>query len=305
MASKRKLGKKQKDRDRRKERREQSFKVLKAIELWDIIKNTTLKDRFLDAYSPAPKIELSADTRKSRDSDKILQSAKRSLKDCRFPAPMLGDKFPFVKYFTTVKPILDFLAGASSLNPKLARNLKEARERTAELSQPETYVTAVMTLLQNLENELIKFGRIDTRLYYTQEEHGRNEFGKRYQNFLIECQPADQRYFEIEGKPRRAYRCGQPLSSAVSVSTELIGLHGMRASSDCPADINCQYLCKVMHWTTFTRGKPELCSWKASIGCFMTICGIRFATPDLSQKEIPMERFWSSIGCGASTNWAI
>jgi hypothetical protein len=85
------------------------------------------------------------------------------------------------------------------------------RKQTADLARSETTLSAYRSLLWNVDNVLIRFGQIDTQLYYAKCEFGRTPSGKSSVSCVIHREEAQTRWVAPKGeKGRMAFRCGQP-----------------------------------------------------------------------------------------------
>lgn len=202
--------KKDEDEARRKARRQMGRKVLTTIGLADVVKDTTVEERFLTAHYPTPTVTLPESLRDDVQGRRMLQLSTRATKQTRFHAPVLGKSFLAVDYFTTVKPQLDLLANLTSTNQSLNEAIANCRQQLAELAAPDTAAFAAVAIVQEIDEVLIKFGRIDTRLYSVEIRHCRNERQQFVIEFQIKSHSIEKREVIKNGEKRRAFRCGQP-----------------------------------------------------------------------------------------------
>jgi hypothetical protein len=209
MTSRRKDRKKERSDEVRIARRRRAREILAIIGLWEHLHGSTVEDRFQNAYYP--RIELTCDDQVAPDlGSRILRELEKALKKATFNAPLLGPGFSVIEYFSNVKPILDLLHASKSATPVMQAALLGAQERTTALGSDETAVIALCELFQDLDAVLIRFGRIDQRLFFLQCQFGRNQAKKWFVRFVLHQVIPETRKFQTRKGPRSGHRCGQP-----------------------------------------------------------------------------------------------
>jgi hypothetical protein len=181
-----------------------------ALNVWEGVKTTSLKTRLLESYYPRVEIQVAENQSRSEEMTTVLRGLERALKKATFECPLLGSQFPVVEYFSFVKPIMDVLNAATSPQEAVQSFIAAAQERIRELTLPETAANAAGTLLEDFDEVLIKYGRIDTGLYFLIHEAGRKPNGKWVLKFLLHRAGPQERSIKVDEGPRPAFRCGQP-----------------------------------------------------------------------------------------------
>lgn len=205
-----------KDDDRRKEqvaakRRGRVRAILDLLGLWDGLGTTTLRERLLHCYYPRVEVTLADDAPPSDETAALLREMGKTVKRATFNCPIMGEKFSTTEYFSYVKPVMDVLHAAVSDNPELRVFLKAAQDCTRDLGSANTAAVAICELFRELDEVLIKVGRIDQHLYYLKCEHGRKPNDQWFVRFVLKVGEPEKRWVEPKGeKGRWAFRCGQP-----------------------------------------------------------------------------------------------
>jgi len=211
MRKQRKAKKEARDRRINAHRQNRSRGILVALGIWNHLKDTSVRDRFLEAHYPYIEISLGENETRSEEVDAILRELETALDKATFDCPLLGVDFPVNTYFSSVKPLMDLLLKTrSSRNAELQSFLMEAKERTRNLDSVETAATAISTLFHALDEVLIKYGRINHRLYFLELQHGRKSNDKWFVRFILLHAEPKRRMVKKAEAPRPAFRCGQP-----------------------------------------------------------------------------------------------
>jgi hypothetical protein len=189
--------------------------VLEAVGIWKFIRNATSREQFLRAHCPEPRLSLSQDMHNVKKRHEILRLARKALKSCTIDLPKLGTGFPATDYFATAKPLADLLLRADFADPIAIREFEQVSSSIKELADPQTVVYALQSIVAAIEEVLILFGRIDQELYWVDLKFGWNEFQQYVMEFIVHCHLAEKRSFEIDGKARPAFRCGQPFHTEI------------------------------------------------------------------------------------------
>jgi hypothetical protein len=210
MSAKRRNQKVRKDDERRKERRRKAREILQALELWTFIRGTSAEEDFLSAHYPTPQIRLVDFAPADANAREIDRLSTKALQRCRFKAPLLGDQFSVADYITTVVPILELVPRIAFSDGHVQEAFEDRRGILRELADAETGARAALTVVRDIDDVLIKFGRIDERLYSVSASPHRNEVQKFTMNFTIHAHPIERRQVNKGGEHRPAFRCGQP-----------------------------------------------------------------------------------------------
>ncbi len=187
--------------------------VLKALGLWDRLRRTNLRKHFSRCYFPRVTVQLGENVQRTKETDTILKALDRVIEESTVALPLLGSQLRTADFLSFVWPVLELIHAAQSNDPGLAAFLREAKEKVKPLFEPRTIASAVSNLFRALDNELARFCRIDTRIYYLQIHYGWTESQKWSVRFTLHVEPPRVRTVAPEGKPRPAYWCGQPFGT--------------------------------------------------------------------------------------------
>jgi hypothetical protein len=209
MVSKRKDRDHKRDAIQRVQNRRRARNLLCTFGVWDAIRQSTVAERCLTTRYPAPHLRLAEDLPDTDETREVFHRANTALRNCTFDAPLLGT-ITVMDYFVEVKALLDLVFNVVCEDEPLKSSLAAARRCTATLADAETAARAVVAAVKDIDDVLIDVGRIDQRLYSVSIEHGRDEADQWFESFTLHCHEGRERWFAVDGKPRRAHQCGQP-----------------------------------------------------------------------------------------------
>ena len=199
---------------KREARQRRALRLLKALDLWDVVRNTSLKQKFLESHYPDVEVVLDEGVSKTEVTRRMECEAQRAASNARFDFPLLGKQFLIGEYFSAVKPILDLIHRADPADPNLAALFAAARARVDQLASSDIGCRAFLTLGSRIEEVLIRYGRFNSTLYALKPRYGRNEWKKWFVSYRIVAESRQTRILRKDGKPRSAFRCGQPYNSS-------------------------------------------------------------------------------------------
>jgi hypothetical protein len=208
MPERRKTQKNERSDQVRASRRRRAKDILSSIGLYSHLQGTNAEERFLSAYYP--RIELKGKENLPFESGaRILREMDKALRKATVTVPLLGEVL-CVEYFSIVKPILDLFQEVTSRNAATNAAFMAIKERTTTLASAETAGQALGELNRALDNVLIRYGRIDSQLYFVKSHLGRTEAGKWFVKFVVHRAIPETREVQTGKGPRVGYRCGRP-----------------------------------------------------------------------------------------------
>jgi hypothetical protein len=211
MVARRKLEDERRKQRAREDRRGHVRRILQHLRLWDRFSGTNLQKNLLDCFCPSITVEPAANLPQDDRVSALLKEAKKAAAQSTFSCPLLGEQFSVQEYWAFVHFVIKNIHQAATSSPKMGLFLQSVREQTDDLNRIETTRDAFRSLICDLDKVLIRFGEIDTQLYYVKCEFGRTPSGKPTAKCVVHREEAQKLWVEPKGeKGRMAFRCGQP-----------------------------------------------------------------------------------------------
>lgn len=184
--------------------------ILKALGLWESLKETTLAHRLLNCHYPRISVGLADGCPKTDETDKIIRSLNKTIDEVTVDCPPFGKKYPAVDVLSFVMPVIDTIQSAITADRSLVGLVKEAKSRTSGLISPGPAFKALLAVCRKLDDKIDRYCRIDSRIYYLKLSQGWTEDQRFRARFLLHMDQPRVRRVTTETGPRNAYWCGSP-----------------------------------------------------------------------------------------------
>ena len=114
------------------------------------------------------------------------------------------------QFASSLWPVLSRLCYGRSDNVAVQEAQRKLRVAAEPVLSSEATSSLLKGLCQGLRRVLIRYGRLDSALYYVDYELRTDNRGRRQPCFTLHQQDARTEQVVVDGKPRIAYWCGQP-----------------------------------------------------------------------------------------------
>lgn len=192
------------------ERRRHMQSILETLGVWDRLRSTSLADRLLKCHYPKITVSLDDSVPPTDETTAILKALETVVNRATAPYPPFGDAFPIADLISFVLPLMKVFQATYTSDSALAPFIAEAKKKLDPDSSSHLIALAVHNMYRHLDNELARYCRIDTRLYYLKLHYSWNEHHKLVVRFAVHQEPIRKRMVTAEKGPRPAHWCGQP-----------------------------------------------------------------------------------------------
>jgi hypothetical protein len=228
MRSKRKADEYRRKERIKTERRDRVREILTLLGLWSRLEKTEYRSLFLNRHNPQVESKLAECIPPSRETSGLLRDMTKTTSMSTFECPALGGKFSIADYFEFVFPLIELLNRVASEDPEIESFVKDGHEQIRVLTSDDTANYALSELFLELENTLVKCGRINQSLYYLDCDTGRHSNGKCFVKYVVHRKSARALNLTKESGTRKAFWCGRPSGPGfidwVEWSSSMLGL---------------------------------------------------------------------------------
>lgn len=183
---------------------------LQRLGLWDDIRRLGLVNQLLYPRSLRLQVRKADQTQPHPQLDQIVQELQSAINNLTFSTRPPGFKVSAHDLFTAICPLLDRLLSSSTNNRQIAMLLERARTIVASPMSElmEAFYRKMLTVVFDI---LVKHGRMNQSLYYIALAWQREKAGRERLCLRLHHRQNRPEKFVVDGKPRPAYRCGQPV----------------------------------------------------------------------------------------------